>query len=61
MMNTLSLDNATSLRVKLKSGTKKLKPKKNINKRHSQKRHTKLEMQTIWGLSVVSGVNFVVS
>ena len=27
-MSTLSLDNATSLRVKLKSGTKKLKPKK---------------------------------
>ena len=43
-MSTLSLDNATSLRVKLKSGTKKLKPKKKINKRHSKKRHTKLEM-----------------
>ena len=32
-MSTLSLDNATSLRVKLKSGTKKLKTKK----KHKQK------------------------
>ena len=38
-MSTLSLDNVTSLRVKLKSGTKKLKPKKHKQKALTKKTH----------------------